>query len=140
VTYEEWIEQYFGPKRATPGWCKTACDDLAKAFPELTPVPGFARTPLGGFQEHWWCVAPDGAIVDPTAAQFDAHGGVVAYEPAQPDDLVRVGKCMDCGFPIFDRFDAARPKTFCDAECERAFTAYMDGAPHVVEHAEELDQ
>lgn len=40
---------------------------MVEAFPELKRVRGHYHCPwLSKAQPHWWCVDPDGNIVDPT--------------------------------------------------------------------------
>jgi formylmethanofuran dehydrogenase subunit E len=83
-------------------------------------VAGFANG-----MEHFWCETADGEVVDPTVGQFE--GLAVEYRPFEPGDEVRVGKCMNCGEPIYasvERLDDPRHhRTFCDENCQRSFCA-----------------
>lgn len=67
--------------------CGSATEDMVATFPELRRVRGHY-----GYHTHWWCVTPDGEIVDPTAKQFPP--GLEYKEYTGPDP---VGKCMWCG-------------------------------------------
>lgn len=55
--------------------CRELADKLVEQFPELRRAAGY-YTPLGETAPvaHWWCVAPDGSIVDPSAHQFLCMG------------------------------------------------------------------
>ena len=126
MTYEEWIEQYVAsqPSRFVRGKCADATSKMVEAFPELRRACGFAFCAWGRDQ-HWWCVAPDGAIVDPTAEQFASCGGVFLYEEIDPnneEDRKRVptGRCMNCGDDVYEG------KTFCSEACERETIAALE--------------
>src|SRR5688572_29828181 len=81
------------------GQCAKATQEMVEAFPELKRVPGHVYTIGWGKRAHWWCVAPDGEIVDPTVSQF--VGACVDYEPFEAGHEVRVGRCMNCGDDIY---------------------------------------
>ncbi len=124
VTYLAWIENYVArqTQRFVRGKCDEATREMVKTFPELRRACGFVFV-MWGRDEHWWCVAPDGSVVDPTAEQFGPVG-VLDYEELNlknPDDVARIptGKCMDCGEPTY------LGKTFCNDLCERATRDYM---------------
>jgi hypothetical protein len=122
-TYAEWIEAYVAsqPDRFVRGKCDEATRAMVAAFPELRRAAGFVYCRWGRDQ-HWWCVAPDGAIVDPTVEQF---GAVFRYEELDlndPESVKRIptGVCADCGGDTYEG------KYFCSDECERATTAYLN--------------
>ncbi len=100
------------------GTCAKHTSAMCEAFPELKRVRGFYYCASWGERQHWWCVTPDGTIVDPTAAQFPSKGRGVYVEwdesAKQP-----TGMCMDCGSYCYDC------DTFCSPECERSTMAYM---------------
>lgn len=77
-TYDEWISNY--KYNSTIGMCDAATKEMCRVFPELTRVPGHVYT-MRGRLEHWWCVAPDGSVVDPTYGHGQFHGGVLQYDP-----------------------------------------------------------
>lgn len=115
MTYAEWIEGYVSaqPNRFVRGKCAEATEAMLKVFPELRRVCGFVLTHWGEDQ-HWWCVAPDGSIVDPTKAQFPWVANYEEVDPSAPHRPIPTGACMDCGGPAFNG------DTFCSKECERA--------------------
>lgn len=116
--YAQWIRDWVAERRSRTlprdcpesllvrGGCGTATEDMVKAFPELRRVRGHY-----GSSEHWWCVTPDGTIVDPTAAQFEPGREYVEYVGPDP-----VGKCMGCGAYVWEshpRFGSSA----CSTEC-----------------------
>ena len=120
--YRAWIDAYVAsqPNGFVRGKCDKATQMMVEAFPELRRVAGFAHVSWGRDQ-HWWCVAPDGTIVDPTASQF--QGGLADYEELDLDkdqDRIPTGVCMDCGD------DTYGGKTFCSDICERATLNYLN--------------
>lgn len=62
------------------GKCKEMSEALVAADPSLTLVRGHYYDADWGPQQHWWCVAPDGTIIDPTKDQFPSKGAGF-YEP-----------------------------------------------------------
>ncbi|WNM70169.1 hypothetical protein [Myxococcus phage Mx1] len=72
MTYQEWIDAYtFSLGGVSPkGMCGAATAAMALYFLELRPVLGRVDTGDGNLHPHWWCVSPDGTILDPTASQF----------------------------------------------------------------------
>lgn len=129
-TYAEWIAAYVAKHQSLLGLCSSATTEMVAAFPELQRVPGRVLTAAWGEREHWWCVAPDGTVVDPTASQFP--GGVAEYIPWRPGSEVRVGKCINCGEVIYARpQELGKPPqglystSFCDARCYEAAAAEL---------------
>lgn len=127
MTYADWIEAFVAsqPNGFVRGKCSAATAEMVKMFPELRRVAGFAHVSWGRDQ-HWWCVAPDGSVVDPTVAQFGAIG-VIKYEEVDIADpaaaaTVPTGVCMDCGGDVYN------DDTFCSAECQEATAAYLNGS------------
>lgn len=126
--YDGWIAEYL---KAHDGFvlgdCHEATTAMVTAFPELQQVRGHVICPAPwGKRAHWWCVAPDGKIIDPTRAQFTA--GVLAYEPYVEGDEVRVGTCMNCGEAIWG--DPQRASTdICSQRCYESYAAYLMGGP-----------
>ena len=127
--YAAWIESYRQANPILRGACQSATEDMAKAFPELTRVPGRIKFVAGGSTEHWWLTAPDGEVIDPTVSQFEyalAHGGV-EYAPWRPGDKVLVGRCMNCGDDIWRRVQilGGPRESVCGEECAADFAAYI---------------
>lgn len=124
----EWIRGYeerVGGPHATIGRCKYAAEEMAAVFNELRVVRGHVECPEPwGRRGHWWCVTADGEVVDPTAGQFTS--GILSYEEYVDGAPVRLGKCMDCGEPIWGPADRGR-QVFCDASCSDSYAAYLNG-------------
>ena len=119
MNYIEWIEANVPGDGY--GKCAEVTRAMVRAFPELERVCGFYHCPAWGRREHWWCEAPGGLVVDPTAAQFPSrgHGRYQKLDPKTERHLVPTGVCMDCGGPVY------RGNTFCDETCEERTMAYM---------------
>lgn len=118
MTYDEWIAANYPDHDRAYGRCKPATDAMLQAFPELRQVRGTYLDAVWGERTHWWLVAPDGRVVDPTAAQFPTKGRGL-YEELKPGDPVPSGVCMDCGDTVYDG------ATFCSDACERATARYL---------------
>jgi len=101
------------------GTCQSATREMVETFPELKAIPGHVMVAPAGRVEHWWCVTPQGEIVDPTAGQFGA--GVGEYIPWTPGTQVRVGRCMNCGEDIYKAVEAlgGDRECICSPECHR---------------------
>lgn len=126
-TYHDWILQYFTRHGgAVRGLCHEATLEMVAAFPELRRACGFASwTAPNGRKvrdQHWWCVRPEGMIVDPTAQQFL---GQVIYEEldlSKEEDRAKIptGKCMDCGADVYNNDE------FCNDACRAATAAFYN--------------
>jgi hypothetical protein len=92
MRYQEWIEANVSEPY---GKCAEATAAMLAAFPELRRVRGHYHDGFCGERAHWWLVAPDGTIVDPTHAQFPDIGG--AYVEHDPSAAEPTGLCMTCG-------------------------------------------
>lgn len=113
--YQQWIaaHQPTDPR----GLCVMMTLKMVEAFPELRRVRGHYYCPMSGEQyTHWWLMAADGSIIDPTADQFLSCGAGVYEEYAGPEPT---GKCLDCGALLFG------PLTFCDATCAYRTAQYL---------------
>lgn len=112
MTYAEWIESQQLPQLPC-GMCEHVSREMAVAFPELRLARGhyipWAETK---HYPHWWCVTPDGVVVDPTAGQFVGvgPGDYVEHVGDEP-----TGRCYECGVYVFTG------EPFCDATCRRAW-------------------
>ena len=110
--YDEWmISNAFDNEIVVFGRCAEVTDAMVVAFPELRRVRGHYLCPFWGRRAHWWCVAPGGEIVDPTAAQFPSKGEG-AYVPWVEGSPEPTGKCMNCGEETF------HGANFCCEKCE----------------------
>lgn len=117
MNYAEWIEANV-PENPT-NMCEEVTACMVKAFPELTRVRGHYCDLLQGRRPHWWCVTPDGEIVDPTAAQFAPYG---EYDPIDESKGTPTGPCPNCGDGIC--YDGAG---VCSSKCAVEYAAYLNG-------------
>ena len=129
--YRNWIEVFYPTEKQAYANCLSATQEMVEEFPELRRVRGHYDCPIWGERAHWWCVDPDGSIVDPTAVQFPSRGAFAAsYHEAQRKTLVQVGVCMNCGEPIRVTLEAAengdQGSTFCSDACENRTLAYLN--------------
>lgn len=81
------------------GKCKKMAEQSAAEDLTLTVVRGHYYCPIWNRREpHWWCVKPDGEIVDPSALQFPSGGlGIGNYEP-----FYGYLACEECGKTIHE--------------------------------------
>lgn len=124
--YDAWIAAWVAEHGAF-GRCKEAVAAMREAFPELREARGYAIDGRWGMRAHWWCVAPDGAIVDPTAGQFPM---LFDYEEWEPGKEVCVGKCMNCGEQIWkavESLERVPTQRFCSESCENEVLADFNG-------------
>jgi len=116
--YEDWIR---AEVPADPiGLCAAITATMAEEFPELRRVRGHYHCPMWGRRAHWWLVAPDGRVVDPTVAQFPSRG-TGEYEPWPEGAPEPTGKCLNCGEYTYGGRSA------CTDECEAALVAEYAG-------------
>jgi hypothetical protein len=112
--YQEWIAENVP---ASPrGYCNEMTASMVEEFPELRRVRGHYVDVDDRRHPHWWCVTPDGEIVDPTAAQFGVFGEYVEHVGQEP-----IGKCINCGGYCYDE------ACVCSDECARDAKAYVIG-------------
>ena len=117
MTYAEWIRAHV-PSDPT-GRCAEITGQMAATFPELTRVRGHYRwTQDEAPWPHWWCVAPDGAIIDPTATQWP-DGGLGEYLPHDESQPEPTGKCPNCGGYCYEE------RYLCSPRCEREYLDYL---------------
>lgn len=128
--YQEWINGWLA-KHPAGGYatCKEATAEMVKAFPELTRVAGHVDSAWGK-RAHWWCVAAEGIIVDPTQAQFP-ESSWLTYEKWEPGMEVRVGKCMNCGAEIWKPVQSLEEDpghhSVCSDSCDAELVADLNG-------------
>lgn len=99
------------------GTCADVTAEMAIVFPDLKRVRGHYYCPIWGERDHWWLVAGDGQIVDPTAAQFPS-GGLGVYVEWEDGAAEPTGMCPQCGGPVYDG------GTCCSESCHMAYVAY----------------
>lgn len=129
TSYQDWIRDYEAkhPGSSLIGYCGLATEEMVKVFPELRRVCGFAHVPFRS-TEHWWCVTPEGKIVDPTAKQF------VSTPQYEEIDLrytmIRLGKCMNCGSEVMGPMHIGGQAFCLPAEYEsKMYDALEEGSP-----------
>ncbi len=97
------------------------CYELVRAAitadPTLIPVRGHYMCPLWGDESaHWWCLRPDGTIVDPAARQFPSAGAGF-YTP-----FSGMCVCSHCGKEVpADEAQHASNYSFCSNRCYGRF-------------------
>lgn len=113
--------------------CKQFSAEFCAQFPELRMQAGFfGADPTGpdvmpdfSYVEHWWCVTPDGEIVDPTRAQFgDSTGQYWPYD--ENVHKIQIGRCINCGDYIYG-LKKDGPASVCGLDCEVALEQYYGG-------------
>lgn len=122
--YDRWIQAYVARYNGfVRGKCQPATLEMQAAFPELRIAAGFAHVSWGRDQ-HFWCVAPDGSVVDPTAAQFQLpiHYEELDLNDPKTRELVPIGKCMNCGE---ETYVASLSADMCSQKCADDFVAYL---------------
>jgi len=112
MTYQQWIDNYLRglDSLGALGMCGPATAAMQLEFPELRRARGYVYDACWGDRTHWWCVAPDGEIVDPTASQFPALV-TGSYQELGVDDPIPSGRCPNCGDTVYDG------ATFCNDRC-----------------------
>jgi hypothetical protein len=95
------------------GRCKELSEAACAADPTLTLVRGHYFCPLWNTDEqHWWCVKPDGTIVDPTREQFPSKGGGI-YTPFNG-----MCECAECGTEVPEEKAVIEGRyAFCSSKC-----------------------
>jgi hypothetical protein len=106
------------------GQCAEITAAMAQAFHELRRVRGHYYCLTWGERAHWWLVAPDGTVVDPTAAQFPSRG-LGHYEEWQEGAEEPVGRCANCGGEIYA--SSGYTDTVCSDLCARSYESYLMG-------------
>jgi hypothetical protein len=121
--YATWIEAYVArqPHRFVRGHCYEATEEMVVAFPELKRVAGFVYSTFGR-EQHFWCVTPDGTVVDPTKSQFQLVFNYEELDLSNPEVVAGIptGVCAQCGE------DTYRGDTCCSRGCELRYLAYVN--------------
>ena len=115
--YEAWISERYPTQQSAYGKCAEATTSMVAAFPELKRVRGHYFCLIWGEREHWWCIAPDETIVDPTRKQFPTQSDT-AYTPWVEGTPEPTGRCPNCGDTCYDG------RYCCSERCERDYAAY----------------
>lgn len=127
--YAAWVNEHCPTYEKAFGNCRYIATLMAKAFPELRLVRGFFHSVAWGQRGHWWCVAADDSIVDPTAHQFPPHNEPAAAMPVEcyeeftgSDKDLPTGVCAECGGPTFNY------ASFCSDACHDATVAELNAS------------
>lgn len=123
IAYDLWILEHYPDGNSAYLKCAEATEKMVETFPELKRVRGLAsveepynmpptRTP------HWWCVAPDGAIVDPTEHQYPTK--IISYEESDETRGPPTGKCPNCGCLCYEG------SYLCSDRCSDEYMAYLN--------------
>jgi hypothetical protein len=92
--FGSWIAERYPTPESAKLQCAEATAAMVAAFPTLRRVRGHAMIGID-FRPHWWCISPDGEIIDPTAHQWSASP--VFYDAMPEDAEEPCGKCIYCG-------------------------------------------
>lgn len=121
--YRNWIEDNYPTSDSAKRKCAEATQLMVEMFPELIRVRGlvhveepFDLPPTK--TTHWWCVDPEGFIVDPTAHQYPTW--ISKYDPVDEDKGEPTGKCPNCGDLCYDH------AYLCSDSCEKQYMAYLN--------------
>lgn len=71
ITYNAWISDNYPDRDSANNQCNAAVRRMVDKFPELSVQVGRAEG-----KYHCWCIDEEGAVVDPTAAQFREATGL----------------------------------------------------------------
>jgi len=123
IGYDGWIANNYPDANAARLQCAEATTKMVEDFPELKRVRGLAsvaepmdlyptRTP------HWWCVTPEGSIVDPTAHQFPTR--IIKYDEADEARGAPTGKCPNCGDLSY------MGDYLCSEKCNKEYMDYLN--------------
>ena len=123
LAYDLWILDNYPDGNSAYLKCAEATEKMVATFPELKRVRGLAsveehhgfpptRTP------HWWCVSPDGTIVDPTEHQYPTK--ILSYEEADETRGPPTGKCPNCGGLCYEG------SYLCSDKCDKEYLAYLN--------------
>lgn len=120
--YRDWIDARYPTQQSAYGKCREATADMIAAFPELRLIRGHYYCLAGwGERTHWWCVAADGSVVDPTARQFPS-GGRGEYVAWIEGDKEPTGQCPNCNEYVYDG------GTCCSEKCHNQYAAYCNSS------------
>lgn len=97
TTHTDWISNHYPTPELARLNCAEATEAMVAAFPDLRRVRGHAMIGVH-LRPHWWCVTPDGRVVDPTAIQWETKPAF--YMPLDSDEEPH-GKCYNCGELLF---------------------------------------
>lgn len=129
LTYAAWMAQLqfrAVNTNGVQGRCLQAVRLMVETFPELKPVSGRVLLTNGERICHVWAVTPTGALLDPTAAQFDAP--VLEYKPLADEDPKPTGQCLECWDYRYGKGG------FCSDRCRRRQAKRNKQDPEAMSH------
>lgn len=98
------------------GKCKELSEEQVRINPSLRLVRGHYHCPIWGEQAHWWCVKPDGTIVDPSKLQFPSKG---IGEYVEFNGKI---KCAECNKEVMEEDAIFEGRYgFCSSKCVLKF-------------------
>lgn len=122
--YKQWIQDNYPTGQSAYGNCATASKSMRAAFPELRITNGFLYDAMWGERAHWWLVAPDGAVVDPTRSQFPCPMDYIEISDNHPERKYPKARCYHCG-----EYYYVMPElkgTMHTIECQNAYINYLN--------------
>jgi len=126
---KEWIDSRYPDYGSAVGKCAEASHAMAQAFPRLRVTNG--EVWLAGCGEprlHWWCVAPDGEVIDPTAKQFSHTPAYIEIDQDHPARNYERARCPNCGEAFYMTEEAWRYSPLCSQSCATDYATYCNGA------------
>lgn len=96
--FGSWIAERYPTPESAKLQCAEATSAMVGVFPQLRRVRGHAMVGTD-FRPHWWCVTPEGEIIDPTAHQWGVPP--VFYDALPEESEEPCGKCIYCGDLLF---------------------------------------
>ena len=93
-SYSEWVDNLNLDQKIDR--CKEVCHEMQSRFPELKIVSGYVtlESRPDRLEDHWWLVADQGKIIDPTANQWTVP--IVEYVDPNQLDAEPTGRCPVC--------------------------------------------
>jgi len=123
LSYNIWVTQNYPTHKEAYLQCAEATEKMVKRFPELVRVRGLASVEEPhGFPPtktpHWWCVTPQGEIVDPTSHQYPTQ--ILDYSEVDEALGSPSGKCPNCGNLCYDG------AYLCSPKCDKEYLDYLN--------------
>jgi len=123
LAYDIWINDNYPTPQSARLQCAEATEEMVRVFTELKRVRGLASVaePFGlcpTKTPHWWCVTPEGTVVDPTAHQYPTY--IVSYEESDESKGPPTGKCPNCGGLKYGS------EYLCSDKCSKEYLDYLN--------------
>ncbi len=99
------------------GKCKQLSELEIEKDSTLRLVRGHYICPIWGKEAHWWCVRPDGTIVDPSVKQYPTKG--VGAEYIEFDGMC---ECSNCEKKVKEEEAYIDGRyAFCSIKCHKSY-------------------